>query len=49
MKVKVCRTCIAYDPDDETPGDGTCSVSGCTVCEYGPACIDWRYYKYWRP
>lgn len=49
MKVKLCRTCISYNPDEETPGCGECSVSGCTVNEYDHACIDWRYYKIWRP
>ena len=29
MKVKLCRTCISYDPDDETPGYGTCGITDC--------------------
>lgn len=28
MKVALCRTCIAYTANDETPGYGTCTVSG---------------------
>ena len=49
MKVKLCRTCISYNPDDETPGFGTCGLSDCQVCEYAQGCIDWRYHKIWRP
>ena len=33
MKVALCRTCIAYQPDSDGQGNGVCSVSGCTVCE----------------
>ena len=49
MKVALCRTCIAYTADGEMPGYGTCAVSGCLVCECAQGCIDWRYYKIWRP
>lgn len=49
MKVALCRTCIAYQADHENPGFGVCAVSGCSVSECGEGCLDWRYYKIWRP
>ena len=45
----VTNNCISYNPDDETPGFGTCGLSDCQVCEYAQGCIDWRYHKIWRP
>lgn len=46
MRVAVCRTCLAYQP--ESGDQGTCAVSGCSVCECSQGCIDWRYYKIWK-
>lgn len=51
MKVALCRTCLAYQAggDESRPGCGTCNISENEVNESDPACIDYRYYKYWRP
>lgn len=49
MKVALCHTCIAYQADDETPGYGICTLSGCQVCECCQGCIDYRYYRFWKP
>lgn len=49
MKAKLCRTCISYNPDDETPGFGTCGLSDCQVCEYAQGCIDWRNHNIGGP
>lgn len=48
MKVALCRTCIAYQPDSDGQGNGVCSVSGCSVCECLAGCIDWRYFRVWE-
>lgn len=45
MKMTLCRTCIAYKPDPDRQGFGTCNISGCLVSECDRGCMDWRYYN----